>query len=84
MKKFWLSFCDPKKEKGSQFLGVSIVDAVSFIQAVEIARFLGCNPGGEVQGFEIPSCFIISKKWMGRLLTKLECEELEKEIGDKQ
>lgn len=45
---FWLSFCDPDKEPGSQFLGVVIVEGDNSIDAVRQAHKLGCNPGGEV------------------------------------
>ena len=50
---WWLSFADPDQPKGSQFLGVAIVDAVCFEEAVVWSHMLGCNPGGEVQGVDI-------------------------------
>lgn len=52
---WWLSFADPARPKGQQFLGVSVVRAESFTQAVFQARSLGINPGGQVQGFEVES-----------------------------
>lgn len=39
MRTFWLSFCDPNKPKGKQFLGVSVVEVDD--DDVEIARILG-------------------------------------------
>lgn len=46
---WWLSFAD---ENGCR--GVCIVDAPGFMLAVTMANMHGCNPGGEVQGFEVP------------------------------
>lgn len=55
MKKLqWLSFCDPNKPVGTQFLGVIISDAPGFIEAVDMAHLMGINPGGEVMGYELP------------------------------
>jgi hypothetical protein len=50
---WWLSFADPDKPKGQQFLGVAIVRAPGFVSAIELANSLGLNPGGAVQGTEI-------------------------------
>lgn len=44
----WMSFCDPDKPKGQQFLGVVIVKTKGFIHAKELAWDLGINPGGEI------------------------------------
>ena len=51
--KFWLSFCDGKKEKGKQFIGVILIEAEDFISAIKKTHKLKINPGGEVQGFEL-------------------------------
>lgn len=48
---WWLSFADPLKPRGQQFLGVAIVPGADFMHAVEGARMLGLNPGGEVIGY---------------------------------
>lgn len=77
MSYFWLSFCDPQKPKGTQFLGVCIVEAISFLQAVEISHILGCNPGGEVKGTEIANHLKISLKWTNRLLSYEECKQVD-------
>ena len=45
---WWLSFCDPEKPEGSQFLGVSVVQGYNIIDVVDTSWKLGCNPGGEV------------------------------------
>lgn len=61
---FWLSFCDPKKPEGSQFLGVTVIDVTEDDAVVQRwpgrknANWAGAalakawreqaNPGGEV------------------------------------
>jgi len=52
--KWWLSFADPKRPAGQQFLGVAVVEAPEFILACMTAKTYGCNPGGEVQGWPMP------------------------------
>lgn len=54
MQTYWLSFCDPAKPAGSQFLGVAIVEATSVRDAIKTAWAHGCNPGGEVQTVALP------------------------------
>lgn len=83
MSYFWLSFCNPKKPKGTQFLGACIVEAISFIQAVKVAHIIGCNPGGEVKGVPIPNNLKIPSKWINTLLKYEECQQLD-EIFKKQ
>lgn len=46
--RWWMSFCDPSKPTGEQFLGLCIVDAVDEVSATKIAWALGINPGGEI------------------------------------
>ena len=52
---FWLSFADPNKPRGTQFLGASIVLASGFLEAVQKAHALGINPVGEIRGYPMPS-----------------------------
>ncbi len=52
MKTFWMSFADPDKPSGSQFLGVALVDANSLPEAMTISHMSGCNPGGEIHFVE--------------------------------
>lgn len=75
MQIWWLSFCDPDKPEGTRFLGVSIVEAMDFLNAVRIARAHGCNPGGECQGTEITG-FKVKEEYMYRLLTKKEADDV--------
>ena len=50
---WWLSFCDPDRPKGMQFLGGCIVEADSLKDAIQVAWRHDCNPGGEVMGHKI-------------------------------
>jgi hypothetical protein len=79
---WWLSFCDPERPKGKQFLGAAIVEAGDMIEACRMAWALGCNPGGEVAGLAIPSDRIrfVASTWRNRLLTKTECDEMNAEV----
>ena len=49
---FWLSFVDPDKPKGEQFLGAIAVQGDDMAAAVARTRALGINPGGEVMGVQ--------------------------------
>ena len=76
IKTWWLSFCDPDKPKGTQFLGVIIVDAKGLFHAHHQINMLGINPGGEIQCFDISKIDPpIKDRYKNRLLTKEECEE---------
>jgi hypothetical protein len=77
---WWLSFADPDRPEGTQFLGAAIVRAMSFLEAVQVAHHLGINSGGEVQSLQIPPEMKIPEKWIERLLTKAECEEFDTEM----
>lgn len=74
----WLSFADADLPEGSQFLGVVVTQAADFMFAVMKCNFNGINPGGEVQGVEIPEQFNVPAEYRDRLLTRAECEELDK------
>lgn len=50
---WWLSFADEDKPAGQTFLGVLIVEAYGFFDAMRISHEKGLNPGGEVRGFQI-------------------------------
>jgi hypothetical protein len=47
---WWLSFADGTKPKGAQFLGVVILEAYGFTDAIDRSHAMGLNPGGEVMG----------------------------------
>ena len=81
---WWLSFvdedlCDPDgqgKPGGPGFLGVSIVAANSYLEAVRTAHHRGCNPGGQVQGFGPIPVTAVPERYLHRLLTFAEGEEV--------
>ena len=88
MSTWWLSFCDPNLPEGSQFLGVSIVrvHGGDIVLAASAAHILGCNPGGEVQGFDLEHMGpMVPDSYRDRLLTRAECDEVDaivaKELG---
>jgi hypothetical protein len=69
---WWLSFADPEKPQGQQFLGGLITQARTFPAALTRSWAIGVNPGGEVayRG-PIPASYI-GPQWRDRLLTKEE------------
>lgn len=71
---WWLSFAD---ERG--FLGAVVVPGSSFLEAVTAASLLGVNPGGEVQGVEIPG-ETSDPFTPGRLYSKAEINEIDKAV----
>jgi hypothetical protein len=79
---YWLSFCDPGRPKGEQFLGACLVEGQSFLDAVRAAHRQRLNPGGEVKGLEVTpaSAARVAPAWRGRLLTRQECEALDREL----
>lgn len=68
---WWLSFADPDKKNG--FLGVVIVEASCFGEAVDLAWDMGINPGGEVRGYVIES---IDQRYLNRLVRQPEVYEI--------
>jgi hypothetical protein len=51
---WWLSFVDPHRPEGTRFLGVALVEAETMADALRRAWRSGCNPGGEVEAYELP------------------------------
>jgi hypothetical protein len=72
---WWLSFCDPERPRGQQFLGACVVRARGVATACRASWTLGCNPGGEMMALPAPEHFIVQPGWEGRLLTRAECDE---------
>lgn len=68
---WWMSFCDPEKPKGQQFLGVVVVEAPGFMHAHQKAWELGVNPGGEIQAFRVEG---VPNEFHDRLLSRAELE----------
>lgn len=74
-KLFWLSFADPDKPSGSQFLGVVVIRAASYPLAVHETHRLGINPGGEVLGVELDAQAAENAALpRNRILTREECD----------
>lgn len=69
---WWLSFADPDRPKGEQFLGVAIVRARGLGLAITRCHQLKINPGGQVQGYEIPPDVKIVEGTADRLLSRKE------------
>lgn len=71
---WWLSFAS---EDG--FLGVCIVQGGGMMAAHMQACMLGCNPGGQIVGFEAPPAALakIPDSMRNRLLTREEAESLQ-------
>jgi hypothetical protein len=51
---YYLSFCDPKLPKGTQFLGATVIEADSIEMVAPMAHLLGRNPGGEIAIVTLP------------------------------
>lgn len=79
---WWLSFCDPTRPKGEQFLGACIVRAASFPEALMVAGLRGCNPGGECEGslLDRRGEAFVDEPDLNKLMTREECEQLDNRI----
>lgn len=71
---WWLSFVDPDRPTGSQFLGVVIVQGMSVGGALVEANRLGINPGGLVLSIELRPDHVPPADYRNRLLTRAETE----------
>ncbi len=75
---WYLSFADPERETGTQYLGACIVRAHSYLEAVEVTHVLGINPGGAVSGAAFEQGIPVT--YLDRLLQNTELWKLEKEM----
>lgn len=50
---YYLSFCDPAKPTGTQFLGATVVEAGDPSDMLTKTHLNGTNPGGEVEFLEL-------------------------------
>lgn len=79
---WWLSFVDPdrapaiedQRPGGPSFLGVAIVQAPTYLEAIREAHRLGINPGGEVASYGPIGLEEIGEEWRHRLLTHAEAD----------
>lgn len=82
MKLMYLTFADPGKPVGKQFLGAAIVRASNIFEAAQVAWYLGLNPaGGEVYALDVPMQTKIPAQYIERFLTKQDIDELDKLLG---
>lgn len=70
---WWLSFADADLPESTQFLGAVIVAAPNFLLATQEAHLRGINPGGEVQGMELPDWAVPHLNHQNVLLDRTEC-----------
>ena len=69
---FWLSFADPGRPEGTQFLGVAIIQGSTLAAAITRSHMLKVNPGGEIASMGPIDARYIAAEWRDRLLTKDE------------
>jgi hypothetical protein len=74
---WWLSFATAE-----QFLGVAVVEAVTFEDAIRAARARGCNPGGEVQAQRLPGDHRIGPEYRNRLLSASDIDAMRQSWGE--
>ena len=72
--RWWLSFCKTNwpaavRKNGYHFLGVAIVEADGFMQAIKKTWDLQINPGGEVKGWMVEN---VPSEYHDRLLSRRE------------
>lgn len=73
---WWLSFTDPDRPKGDQFIGVCIVSASNVVAAGVIAHALGCNPGGQIGGYPaVPEGWRPREEYVNRLFVGDQARE---------
>jgi hypothetical protein len=73
---WWLlSFCDPLRPKGTQYLGGAVVEAPDMASAITISHLLGINPGGAVAAIAV-SAPSFDASYLNRRLTRDEVENM--------
>lgn len=72
---WWLSFADPNKDPGEQFLGVIITTGGGIGEITQKLWLMGINPGGEVQAYPLPDDHIPDEQYRNKLLSKDDLEE---------
>lgn len=50
---------------------------LAWAAALETARVIGCNPGGQAEGFPLHPLQVVAPEMMNRLLTRAEGEQVE-------
>lgn len=81
MTTFYFSFADGDLPTGEQFLGALFINASDIRAAVTQSHLTGLNPGGEIQTVELPADVVVPDKWFGRLLSREDIDEMDREMG---
>ena len=77
MNAYYMSFCDPAKVEGSQFIGACLVQADTEVDAMTESHLRGCNPGGEIMLIgPMPINDEAAAPYMNRLLSREEAENM--------
>lgn len=81
---WWLSFADPSLPKGSQNLGVCMVEARGAVEAVMVSHSMGCNPGGQVSTtwLPLPPGFRVKPECANRLFVGEDARAVAAEDAD--
>ena len=73
---FWLSFADPGRPEGTQFLGVAIIQGSTLAAAITRSHLLKVNPGGQVGILGPIEAEYIAPEWRDRLLSAAEIDAI--------
>jgi hypothetical protein len=69
---WWLSFSDPRRPEGQQFIGVLIMEGMTLPEVIMESHARGLNPGGECQFVKIPPEYVPPAQFHNRLLSYTE------------
>lgn len=78
---WYLSFADPERPEGTQFLGAVMTFQADFEAAVRWTRKRGINPGGEVAAWELRDGAPFLEQYLDRLLSKNDLQEMARALG---
>lgn len=81
MSHIYMSFTDPDRPEGQEWLGGCIVPASTMAEALTVSHLLGCNPGGQASCCDVPNDVVLKPDYIGRLLDRFEIEEAAEDVG---
>ena len=81
---FWLSFCSEKSDEKEAFLGACYIEAKNDLDAVRKTHELKINPGGQVLIMPIPPLTSVPSKYMNKLLSIKEIQDIDEEFTGKR
>jgi hypothetical protein len=80
---WWMSFADPGRSKGQQFLGLVILEAPTPREAMQKAWDMEINPGGQIMFIELPNEMKAEyERYMNRLLQKVDLIDIGVAVSD--